>query len=260
MSKQHAADLPAIPARHSRVGHALVYWGLVRSAIWSQFDRVWISTDGPIPQPHEGPLIIYMNHPSWWDGYMAFVLNHVLLGGRFEGYAMMDEQQIRMYRFFSWSGAFSVHRQDPRSAMRSVAYVGRLLAERRDRSLYIFPQGEITPNDRRPLEVFSGVAHVVRRAGGATLWPVALRYEFRGEQRPEAFIRVGPAHHAPADSDSRALTAEVGARLTAACDALRDEVNAGRLEDYRVLLRGRAGVNRVWDSVRGRLPGRRPGD
>ena len=124
-----------------------------------------------------------------------------------------------------------MNRQDARSALRSVAYISRLLAARRDRALAIFPQGEITPNDRRPLTMFSGMAHVAQRAGGATLWPVALRYEFRGEQRPEAFIRAGPAHYAPADSDARALTAEAGARLTAACDALRDEVTerpAGR--------------------------------
>jgi len=104
--------------------------------------------------------------------------------------------------------------------------------------------------------VFSGVAHIARRAGGATLWPAALRYEFRGEQRPEAFVRAGPAQRAPAGADVRALTAEIGERLTAACDALRDEVNASRLDGYRVLLRGRAGVNRVWDAVRGLLPGR----
>ena len=123
-------DLPPIPARHSRAGDALVYWGLVRSALWSHFDRVWIKLEGV---PQQGPLIVYMNHPSWWDGYMAFVLNRVVLRSRFQGFAMMEEAQLRRYRFFSWSGAFSVHRQDARSAMRSVAYIARLLAERRAR-------------------------------------------------------------------------------------------------------------------------------
>ena len=247
-------DLPPIPAQHSFFGDALVYWGLVRPALWSHFDRVWIKREGPIPQPADGPLIVYMNHPSWWDGYMAFVLNRMLLRGRYQGYAMMEQPQLERYRFFSWSGAFSVHRHDARSAMRSVRYIGRLLAERRNRCMYIFPQGEITPNDRRPLAIFSGLARVVRLAGGATLWPAALRYEFRGEQRPEAFIRIGPAHHAPARADARALSQEVGRRLTAACDALRDEYTAGDLDGYEVLLRGRPGVNRLFDIARGWLP------
>lgn len=246
---------PGIPARHSRAGAALIYWALVRPAIWSHFARVWLRVEGPIPSPADGPLILYLNHPSWWDGYMAIVLNRMVLGNRFQGFCMMEEKELRRYGFFTWVGAFSVNRQDARSAMGSVAYIGRMLAERRDRALAIFPQGEITPNDRRPLTIFSGMAHVARRAGGATLWPIALRYEFRGEQRPEAFIRAGPAHHAPADLDPRALTAVAGVRLTAVCDALRDGVNSGTLEGYRVLLRGRPGPDKLFDAARALLPG-----
>jgi 1-acyl-sn-glycerol-3-phosphate acyltransferase len=246
---------PNIPARHSHAGEALIYWALVRSAIWSHFARVWLRVEGPIPTPAEGPLIFYMNHPSWWDGYLAIVLDRMVLAQRFQSFCMMDEQELRRYRFFTWIGAFSVNRRDARSAMRSVAYSSRLLAERRGRALAIFPQGEITPNDRRPIQMFSGLAHVARRAGGAMLWPVALRYEFRGEQRPEAFIRAGPAHRVAADSDARTVTADAGARLTDACDALRDDVNDGQLDDYRVLLRGRPGPDKLFDAARGLLPG-----
>ncbi|MEO7909851.1 MAG: lysophospholipid acyltransferase family protein [Roseiflexaceae bacterium] len=244
---------PSIPARHSRAGDALIYWALMRSAIWSHFARVWLRVEGPIPTPANGPLIFYLNHPSWWDGYMAQVLNRMVLSDRFQTFLMMDEHELRRYRFFTWSGAFSVNRQDARSALKSVAYISRLLAARPDRALAIFPQGEITPNDRRPLQIFSGLAHVAQHAGGATLWPVALRYEFRGQQRPEAFIRAGPAHYAPATSDTRTLTTEVGTRLSAACDALRDDVNGAQIEGYRVLLHGRPGPDVLFDAARGLL-------
>jgi hypothetical protein len=250
MHKSSARQL-LIPARRSRAGDALIYWGLVRSAIWSHFARVWLHIEGPIPTPDAGPLIFYLNHPSWWDGYMAQVLSRIVLGNRFQTFCMMDERELRRYRFFTWAGAFSVNRQDARSALGSVAYVASLLTQRRDRALAIFPQGEITPNDRRPLQLFSGLAHVAQRAGGATLWPVALRYEFRGEQRAEVFIRAGPAHYARADTDRRALTADAAQRLTAACDTLRDQVIGGQLEAYRVLLRGRPGPDKIFDAVRG---------
>src|SRR3954469_6667955 len=202
------AAQPNIRARHSRAGDALIYWALVRSAIWSHFARVWLCVEGPIPTPADGPLIFYLNHPSWWDGYMAYVLNRMVLENRFQAFCMMDERELRRYRFFTWIGAFSVNRQDARAALGSVAYISRLLAARPDRALAIFPQGQITPNDRRPLSIFSGMAHVAQRAGGATLWPVALRYEFRGEQRPEAFIYAGPAHQARANTDTHTLMAE----------------------------------------------------
>jgi chlorobactene lauroyltransferase len=247
---------PSIPARHSRAGDTLIYWALVRSAIWSHFARVWLRVEGPLPTPATGPLIFYLNHPSWWDGYMAYVLSRMVLANRFQSFCMMDERELRRYRFFTWIGAFSVNRQDARSALGSVEYISQLLAARRDRALAIFPQGEITPNDRRPLTMFSGMAHVAQRSGEATLWPVALRYEFRGEQRPEAFIRAGPAHYVHAGCDRRALTATASVRLTAACDALRDEVISGQLEAYRVLLYGRPGPDKIFDAVRGLLPTR----
>ncbi len=240
---------PRIPAGHSRIAEELIYRLLVQLPTWSQFDRVWLKLDGPPPTPAEGPLIGYLNHPSWWDGYMAFLLHREVLRRAFENYLMMDERQLKSYRFFSWIGVFSVSLTDSEEAARSVAYIGRRLRERRDRMLWIFPQGLLTPNDRRPLAVFPGAARIARQAGGATLWPVAVRYEFRNEQRPEAFIRAGPAHRAPPDADEAALTEQVRARLTAATDALRDEVQTDRLEGYRVLLRGRPGVNRIFDAA-----------
>jgi 1-acyl-sn-glycerol-3-phosphate acyltransferase len=244
-------DLPAIPARRNWLGDRIIYWALVRWGVWSHFDRVWLKAVGPLPHPADGPLIVYLNHPSWWDGYICFLLNRLVLRDRFEGFLMMEEPELRRYRFFTWAGCFSVDRHDTRSAARSVAYIGRQLAARRRRSLYIFPQGAIAPNDRRPLAIYPGIAHIARRAGGATLWPVALRSEFRGEQRPEAFIRAGPPHHAPAGADPRAVVSEVEQRLAGAADALRDEVVGDRLAEYRTLLRGRAGVNRVFDTLRG---------
>ena len=162
---------PSIPARHSRAGETLIYWTLMRSAIWSHFARVWLRVEGPIPTPADGPLIFYLNHPSWWDGYMAYVLNRMVLGNRFQGFCMMDEHELRRYRFFTWLGAFSMNRQDARSALGSVAYIGRLLATRRDRAVLTHegvdqsarrPSGE-GPGHRRAVEVGVGQRRQVGR-------------------------------------------------------------------------------------------------
>src|SRR5689334_6980189 len=110
MAQLPPADLPTIPARRSRLGVALISWGLLRPAIWSHFDHVWLKIEGPLPHPSDGPLIIYPNHPSWWDGYMSFVLVRRALRDRFESYLMMEEPELRRYRFFSWAGCFSVER------------------------------------------------------------------------------------------------------------------------------------------------------
>src|ERR1043165_8852340 len=110
MSTTHKPDLPTIAAGHHPLGAALVYWALVRWGIWSHFDRVWLKVVGPLPHAADGPLIVYLNHPSWWDGYMCFLLNRVVLRDRFQGYLMMEEPELRRYRFFAWAGCFSVDR------------------------------------------------------------------------------------------------------------------------------------------------------
>jgi 1-acyl-sn-glycerol-3-phosphate acyltransferase len=240
---------PAIPAARNRPGYDLIYWSLIRTALWNHFDRVRVQIIGRLPCREDGPLICYLNHPGWWDAYMAALVDRKLLRLRFESYGMMEEPQLRAYRFFRWAGAFSVDRHNPREAARSVAYISRLLREQSGRALYIFPQGTITPNDQRPLVLFSGLAHIVRRSGGAMLCPVALRYEFRGEQLPEAFIRFGPVHRVAAPVDVQALTAEATQRLTESADALRAAVVADDMSNFRVLLRGRPGINRVFDLV-----------
>ncbi|MFO7169222.1 MAG: lysophospholipid acyltransferase family protein [Chloroflexota bacterium] len=243
------SELPAIPARRSRLGKELIYRTLVLPACWRMFHRVWLKVEGPLPHPADGPLVVTMNHPSWWDGYMAFLLDKRVFRERFESYIMMEERQLRAYRFFTLCGAFSVERRRPGEAERSIAYISRLLRERRNRILWILPQGRITPNDQRPITVYPGAARVALRVNGALLWPVALRYEFRGEQQPEAFIRAGPPHRPSPEDDERSLTAAIQARLTAAVDALRDEVNGERLEGYSALLEGRPGINRVFDRL-----------
>jgi chlorobactene lauroyltransferase len=249
---------PEIPADHRPLAQELIYRALVLPAVRREFHRVRIRVEGPVPHPADGPLVVYLTHSAWWDAYMLFLLYDMVLGRGVQNYIMMEARQLRAYRFFAWCGAFSIDRDIPGDAERSIAYVAGRLRERRERCRWRFPQGRIVPPDRRPLTLFPGIARVVRQAGGATLWPVALRYEFRGEQQPEALIRCGPLHYATGDMAEDRLLADVGERLTANADALRDDLLSDRIGQYQVLLRGRQGINRWFDGLRARWL-RRPG-
>ena len=249
--------LPAIPAAKNWLGDQALYWLFARWSLWRSFHRVWLQSHGPLPDPRGGPLVLYLNHSSWWDGYLMYVIHRVVLRGRFDAHLLMEERQLRAYRFFTWSGAFSINRHDPEDSRRAQAYAAGLLrGGRRPRAIFIFPQGRIVPQDRRPLVTYPGIARIVAQAGPVTLCPVALRYEFLGEQWPHAFIRIGPAHRPVDPADVEGTLAEVTLRLTAACDALRDDVVGGRLEAYRPLLRGRAGIDQRFDTMRRLLPRR----
>ncbi len=163
---------------------------------------------------------------------------------------MMEEPQLARYGFFRYCGVFSVDRHDPREAMRSVRYSADLLRQRSGRLLWIFPQGEITPNDQRPLHLFRGAAHIAKRAAPVRCIPVALRFEFLMEQRAEALVRFGAAHIVDGSIDTKAIHQEMETRLTAEADHLTNDVIAGRTEEYATALRGRESVNVRWDKIR----------
>lgn len=234
---------PRIPAAKNAIGDELLYWLFGRWSLWGSFHRVWLQQLGPLPQPDRGPYLFYLNHSAWWDGYLMMVTHRLALQRRFDSYLMMEERQLKAFRFFTWCGAFSIDRRDPEDSANAITYAANLLRDRPDRSLYIFPQGKIVPNDRRPLTLYPGAARIVREVSDLTLCPIAFRYEFLGQQWPHAFIRIGPAHRPADPGDVEATNAEMTERLTASCDGLRDDVLAGRLDQFRPLLKGQLGID-----------------
>ena len=250
-----------ITARKNRMLNLLIYRGLMQSALRGRFDRVnarW-SAGGSVPgvdalPGRDIPLILCANHSAWWDGHLVMALNEMLL--KRDAFLMMEETQLARYPFFRAAGAFSVNRTSARSAAESVAYATQVLCAADNRLLAIFPQGEILANDVRPLRVESGVGHiaraVVRRSGVCAIVPVALCYEFIGEQAPEAFISVGAPLVLRGDLRPKDVSAQIAAGLTRELDGLRDDVTHYRLASFTLLMRGAPGVNRVFDRLFGR--------
>lgn len=196
------------------------------------------------------PVILFANHSNWWDGLIAFFLSRRVL--HVDAYTMMEERQLARYRFFRWMGAFSVDRENPRSAFSSMAYAISLL-DRPGRAVWMFPQGVMRPNDVRPLRFFRGIERLASAPPRVQLLPVAFRYEFLMGQRPECFIAFGsPVTPPPGKPPRGALTADLERRLTDLLDDLRGAVVGGRLEGFATILKGRASTNVRWDRLRGK--------
>lgn len=235
---------PTIPAAHHRIGGAAIYHLLIRPAIWHNFARVWVQIHGRLPRTRDAPLIIYANHPSWWDGYMMALLQQTLLPSPLKLFLMMDETQLRRFPFFSWCGAFSINLDERKQTLRSLHYITQILRNATPSALVIFPQGAIVPNDQRPLRIMPGMAHMVQQLGGAWLYPIAMRYEFRGEQHAEAFLRLGPLWWAAPDTKPT-LTHTIAQHLVTSVDALRDACISEQLDDFRILMHGKPGIDRL---------------
>ncbi|MFQ3581096.1 lysophospholipid acyltransferase family protein [Chloracidobacterium validum] len=242
--------LPAQPSPlFQRVAH--YYNGrLLRRAFHAVW---WRGIEAFTTRPHR-PLLIYANHPGWWDPLLAFF---VVRRTERDGYMMGEEKTLRTFRFFRWMGGFSVDRTNARDVAQSIRYA----SERLDgpaTALWMFPQGAIVPPDKRPVAFFPGVAHVVRRAPDCIAIPAAIRYEFDDQPRPEVFLDfgAGEAGRDLAARDITTLTHHLQARLTERMDALREAVWERRREGFTLALRGRRSISDLYADAVARLTGR----
>ena len=241
-----------ITAAKNPVGGWLV-WQLMRSGIVKQFNTVQVRQREALTADRRAmPVIYYVNHSSWWDGHMCAALMNIVF--QQDCYLFMEEKNLARYRFFTWIGAFGVDRDDGRAALASLDYAAAVLRAEPGRGVYIFPQGTMQPNDRRPLQFYSGVAHLAQRVGTVRLVPIALRYEFLQEQRPDAFISVGASRivTSTAPLHLRDLTRELDDLLTTELDGLRAAILTGQLADFRTIMRGTGGIDRILDQAMSR--------
>ncbi len=181
------------------------------------------------------PLIIYANHSSWWDG---LVILEVLSNFMFDKYVMMEEKQLRKLWFFRRLGAFSVVRENPLEAVRSIEYSVKILTEKINRTLLLFPQGEILPNDIRPLHFFNGLAKIIEQTGTCLTCPLVIRYEFRGNFKPEIFIMIGePRVFEFVDKTARKkVTGELEAQMSVYLDRLKSNLINNNFDNFKKIL------------------------
>ena len=208
-----------------KVIEAYVGWQ-VRSA----FRGVWVR--GALPEG--GGLLVYANHPGFWDGFVAHQLG---LAAGWDAYALMEEQNLARYRFLSRIGAFSVRAGDAASASESLRYARRLLQRPRS-AVFVFPEGALHPGTQLgPLR--RGV-EVLARSCRARCVPVAIRYAVFEHQLPDVLVEVGEAHGPePMEGFARRLGELVGRVASAASP-----------DGFRQVVRGRRSVAERWDAFR----------
>lgn len=241
-----AAEAQRILARRSGpwfAGFATIF----TRALARDFHAVRLSRAGPPPAPSTPRLIVYSNHPSWWDAAIFTVLIARLFPGR-PGRAPIDEAMLSRYGFMERIGAFGVAQDGMRGAATFLAVAAAILADPRG-LLFVTAQGRFADVRERPVRLARGLAHLIDRAPGATLVPMALDYPFWDERKPEALIRFGapfPAHDLLALSRP-ARHDELAGRLAATMEALQGETLARDSAAFTTLIGGRAGVGGVYD-------------
>jgi 1-acyl-sn-glycerol-3-phosphate acyltransferase len=204
----------------------------------------------PDPMAIRGkPLIVYFNHPSWWDPLVCLRLAEQFFPDR-RNYAPMDASALSKHGVFERLGFFGVELGSARGARRFLTTSQRVLAQP-DSALWIAAEGQLTDPRARPLRLRSGIGHLAVRMRQAVLLPLALEYPFWEERTPEALARFGeeiPAGEAGLKATD--WTAVLETRLQTALDALAADSLARDPGRFDVLPGGAAGGGGVYDAWR----------
>ncbi len=177
------------------------------------------------------------NHINWWDGLMVFFLTRY---HKKNLYCMMDELQLKHYPFFRWLGAFSVDQRNPVRAAASAHYALKLL-KNPGNMLWIFPQGKMV-SSYEEIKIQPGVDYLASRSGNAQLLPVAFRYEFFREEKPQVFIRVGPPYDAH-DCSKWTIQASIQRQVNELADAAKNQ----DFSEFTRLVQPRLSINKQWE-------------
>lgn len=193
----------------------------------------------------EGPAIVVMNHPSWWDPLIAFVLS-----GLFEDHThwgVIEAKALMQYRFLSRAGMIGVQTGSPRAAARFLATAEAIL-ENPLSMLWITGQGHFADVRQRPLILQSGVGELARRFDGVIV-PLALELAFWDQRTPEALAAFGePLMCRAASHRSRdEWSAEIGQALEQTQERLAIEVMSREPRRFETIVSGRTGVGGVYD-------------
>ncbi len=208
----------------------------------SQFHAVRCSGQ---PPAGAGPLVVFANHPSWWDGELFVWLGATMFSGR-RGFAPMEAAMLQRYRFFRRLGGFGVA---PGFAGASAFLaMGRAVLGLEDGLLLVNAEGRFRDVRDRPLQVAGGLAHLARWAPAARFAPLAIEYAYWDERRPNLLLRFGETVSAEAvRASGRAVLSDA---LTATMDALAIDAAFRDPARFTTLLTGKAAINPVYDGWR----------
>jgi 1-acyl-sn-glycerol-3-phosphate acyltransferase len=206
------------------------------------------NTSHPLP-PADAPLLVVLNHPSWWDPLLGVILSQ-RLGGR-EQFAAIDAVAVERYAFFKRLGFVGVDTASLRGAAEFLR-VGRAILSQPNHVFWVTAQGRFTDVRQRPLDLRSGVGHLAARLPDGWVVPLALEYSFWTERTPEALARFGEPLRI---ADHPGLTGKqwtqlIEEALTDSLETLTAEAMSRDPARFTTLVDGRTGVGGMYDRWR----------
>jgi 1-acyl-sn-glycerol-3-phosphate acyltransferase len=237
-------DRVALPCRSAWL--VRLFTRYARSYVRRNFHAVRLARAGWPAEPSGEPLIIVLNHPSWWDPLLGVILAELF--PHYRHYAPMDATGLAKYRVLERLGFFPVEVGSRSGALRFLRTAQAILAQPYS-ALWITAQGRFTDPRERPLQLREGVGHLVRRLEQGVILPLALEYPFWQERFPEALARFGaPLSITPrAPITTEAWMEQIERALMDAQDGLATLSMSRDPAGFETLLGGSTGVGGLYD-------------
>lgn len=135
------------------------------------------------------PLIVYANHPSWWDPLIAHFLHRTLFPDR-HFFAPIDAVALEQYRVFEKLGFYGVQLSSNSGAASFLKQSQAILKEP-DSAIWITPEGRFADARDHGAELMPGLSHLCKRSDHAIALPLALEYLFWDERLPVCLVSLG---------------------------------------------------------------------
>ncbi len=251
-SAEHPEGLP--PFSRTRFGWFMAY---VRWFFRRHFHALRL-LEGTHPAIEGRSVVIYTNHPGWWDPLVFLLLAEQLYPERLN-YGPIDSAALGKYRFLESIGFLGIEPGTWQGSKKFLRYA-RASQRRDDTIFWITAAGTFVDPRVRPVPIRPGVAHLAS-GGEGLLVPMAMEYPFWNERLPEALVAFGdPIDLSTAASRSTdAWQEQLTTGLAATQELLAHAAIARDPTAFRTLAVGREGIGMIYDTIRwasARLRGR----
>ncbi|MDJ0386884.1 lysophospholipid acyltransferase family protein [Roseomonas sp. E05] len=240
----------------------LAFYDFMFSRFFRRHMRALRVAEWGMPEVPEGvPLVVFANHPSWWDGVAFMLLSRRLFPGR-RMFIPMEAAALARYRFMLRLGVFGVDTSGPRGAAAFLRAARQVLAPEHDDMLWMNAPGRFADARERPVPIAPGLTRLAELAPQACFVPLALEYPFWTERKAEMLAAFGPPLRGAAlQAMPREARAEaLATALAGVMDRLAGEAIRREPARFRVVEQGKEGMGGIydrWRHLRARLAGRR---
>lgn len=236
-------------ARRSEV--ALAFFGYVfERTLKRDFHALRILKAGNLPKVASTRIVVYANHPSWWDGVLYVVLARRLFG-QFKAFSPIDAKMLEKYAVLARLGAFGVAQNSSQGAADFIE-TSRTVLRDSGSMMFVAAQGRFADVRERPLQLSPGLAHLADLSPDVVFLPLAVETTFWIEKQPELLISFGQPISASSivDLAKPQRLAILEERLDHTMNGLRGGSIARDYSLFDTLIEGESQINAVYDAWR----------